>query len=110
MTLCSEILSTVNSLDGVDITYEETPYDTVERLQMRIGSKRIRLTLITADVCTCHAEMDNVRRSFFTSHEFALFMEGLGATMYDSSGSDTDESPMADGPEATVSTESNGEE
>jgi hypothetical protein len=106
MTLCSEILSTVSSLDGVDITYEETPYDTVERLQMRIGSKKVRLTLITADVCTCHAEIDSVRRSFFTAHEFALYMENLGATFYETS--DTDESPMADGP--TVLTDANGEE
>jgi len=100
MTLCSEILSTVNSLDGVDITYEETPFETVERLQMRIGSKKVRLTLITADVCTCHAEINSVRRSFFTAHEFALYMESLGATF--------DESPMADGP--TVLTDANGEE
>ncbi len=105
MTLCSEILSTINSLDGVHVTFEKTPYETVERLQMRVGSKKVRLTLITADVCTCHAEVDNTRQSFFTAHEFAIFMEGLGATFCETSGSDTDESPVADGPERTVSTD-----
>jgi hypothetical protein len=46
------------------------------------------------------------RGPFFTAHEFALYIESLGATFDETS--DTDESPMADGP--TVLTDANGEE
>ncbi len=81
MTLCTEILAIVNNLHGVHVAREDTPYDTVERLTMRVGSRIFRLTLITADVCTCHAEVGNVRHSFRTAHEFANFMQEQGATL-----------------------------
>ena len=111
MTLCTEILTIVNNLENVHATREDVPYDAVERLVIRLGPRLFRLTLITADVCTCYVDNGSLRQSFQTAHEFANFMQINGATLAgsvdgmssdigsvsdsDLSSEDTDDSPIA---------------
>ena len=94
MTLCTEILEILNNIQGVHVMREDIAYNDVERLAVRVGSRLIRLTLITADVCTCHAEIGATRYMFRTAHEFALFMQNHGARECNESDSEstTDES------------------
>jgi len=71
---------------------EDSAYHDVERLAVRVGSRLIRLTLITADVCTCHAEMGATRYTFRTAHEFALFMQNHGLALRECNESSSSES------------------
>ena len=81
MTLCTEILGILNNIQGAHVMREDSVYSDVERLAVRVGSRLIRLTLITADVCTCRAEVGSTRHTFQTAHEFALFMQNHGVTL-----------------------------
>jgi hypothetical protein len=84
MTLCTEIVSILDSLDGAELE-SESQWDHIESIHrrvIRIGAKRFRVTLITADVCTAfieewHGRRVHAPRRFFTAHEFAEFISSL---------------------------------
>jgi hypothetical protein len=77
MTLCSEVLSIIDRLHCVEL--ESADLESVSRRVLRIGSARYRITLITADVCSCFVEKWHGHRvhaplSFRTAREFADFL------------------------------------
>ena len=77
MTLCSEVLSILDRLQGVEL--DSSDLESVSHRLLRVGSARYRITLITADVCTCFVERWHGHRvhapmSFRTAHEFADFL------------------------------------
>jgi hypothetical protein len=77
MTLCSEVLSILDRLHGVEL--ESADLESVSRRVLRVGSARYHITLITADVCSCFVEKWHGHRvhaplSFRTSREFADFI------------------------------------
>ena len=79
MTLCTEILTIVNNLENVHATREDVPYDAVERLVIRLGPRLFRLTLITADVCTCYVDscaLLTVVPDFMQMHGATLVADG----------------------------------
>jgi len=84
MTLCSEIECILDSFDGADVVSGDhwEGFQSVRRHVFRVGSVRYRLTLITADVCTCfvepwHGRREHAPRMFDTAHEFAEFLVSL---------------------------------
>jgi hypothetical protein len=84
MTLCAEIECILDSFDGAEQLSGDQweGFQSVRRYIFRVGYVRYRLTLITANTCTCfvevwHGHRVSAPRSFDTAHEFAEFLVSL---------------------------------